>query len=192
MIPICLVVIAGMTASLAGACSSGTSATSASPHPASATARSQLTNTPVTLADGGPAAQILSWTGYRGLTLGMTWDQAVATGMVHGSPPEACMPVRGADKARHVWFGDDMRVVAIDVGPGVRTTEGVRIGDSWNTVKRAYPQLKESDLRDTGRMYARHPGREDDERYGGYRFSFVDGEKLAEITLESHAQNCYE
>jgi hypothetical protein len=144
-----------------------------------------------------PAPAVLGPDGFGALKLGMTEEQATATGLIDRWPVgEGCAvntflrsaPDKG-DGGR-VYLNDN-RDVAIIVGyPGVRTPEGIGIGTSKAAMLKAYPGWRnetEQDPHADGRGIVVVPGNSK----AHYRMD-LEGGKVTGLTLQDRDQNCYE
>jgi hypothetical protein len=157
--------------------------TSAKPAPAPAT------------TDPEPPALVLGPDGLGPLKLGMTAEEADATGMLRPWDREVpdgtgCRPqFRLADDstdASAIWASDDSGVRAIQVGEGVLTPEGIGIGSSAADMDAAYPGWR-STLVVNWRAYPPVAGNSD----AVYRITVVD-DKVTSLTIQYAYNGCYE
>ncbi|GAA1550271.1 hypothetical protein GCM10009827_083640 [Dactylosporangium maewongense] len=134
---------------------------------------------------------VLGPQGYGALRLGMTREQALATGVV--APFETgtgctTTEVRGAPKGGWVMFSPTLGLTAIDAWSTLRTKEGVHIGMSGDEMRRIYPNWTIVDgANGNGRGYVKVPGNDK----ASYRIT-VYNDKVDELTLQLGNQNCYE
>ncbi|GAA4944580.1 hypothetical protein [Actinoplanes utahensis] len=141
-------------------------------------------------------------TGVGKLKIGMSVKDAVATGemgsvgaaepSVEGCGSSVINAAKSADvKAIH---SSDRGLVYIPAWGRVATPEGIRIGSTYEKVKKAYPDLvfrvHEENFVFNGDADA-SSGRDAGGDEVHYRFSF-DDYKLVEMALEHDHQNCYE
>jgi hypothetical protein len=157
--------------------------TSAEPAP---TTSAEPTPAPAT-TDPEPAALVLGPDGLGPLKLGMTAEEADATGMLRPWDREVpdgtgCRPqFRLADDstdASAIWASDDSGVRAIQVGEGVLTPEGIGIGSSAADMDAAYPGWR-STLVVNWRAYPPVAGNSD----AVYRITVVD-DKVTSLTIQ--------
>ena len=151
------------------------------------------TATPTAAVEADPAALVLGPDGISSLKLGMSRDQAEATGLVEPFRNEPnsdqCLwrsALTGAPAGEGmVLHNETLGVATIDAYPGVQTPEGITIGSSLAAVESAYPGFEYNDLHQRG--YAPVPGNSQ----AVYRLAFADG-TLVELTLQHAHQGCYE
>jgi hypothetical protein len=168
------------------------------PTTATATATPDATPTPEATPTGAKPttkapARRLGPTGWGALTLGMTYQQAGATGLIdpwRGSG-ETCRysNLRAAPAEQGNITASNLGVVAIDAYGTMRTPEGIGLGSTKAAMRRAYPEWEPFDEPSTGdgRGYARVPGNSK----ATYRI-VTAGSRVAELTLQLKSQNCYE
>jgi hypothetical protein len=140
-------------------------------------------------------SRVLGSTGLGALHLGMSRDQAQATGLVAPFRYEPNSPgclyrseLRGvpADSdAGTVFHSTELGVATIDAYPGVQTPEGITIGSSMAAVLQAYPGVATD--ASPGRVVVPVPGNP----AAGYRIAFID-DRVAQLTLQFANQDCYE
>ncbi|GIF26278.1 hypothetical protein BJ973_005633 [Actinoplanes tereljensis] len=145
-----------------------------------------------------PAGIVLGPQGFGALKLGMTAEEATATGMIKswksmgvadGCTKQSTLKLASGDHG-FVYFSTALGLEIIDAYPGVSTPEGVKIGTTHAAMLKAYPgwaNAEEEDQHAEGRGYVRVPGN----GQANYRILTRDG-KVAEITLQSTTQDCYE
>jgi hypothetical protein len=156
--------------------------------------------TPTAAVEAEPAAPVLGPDGLGSLRLGMTRDQAEATGLVEPFRNEPsstqCLwssALTGAPAGEGtVLHSETLGVATIDAYPGVQTPEGITFGSSLAAVESAYPGLVLHDPgfdqnSRTGRGYAPVPGNSG----AVYRIVFDDATVVA-LTLQYGRQDCYE
>jgi hypothetical protein len=171
------------------------------PTAASTTAEAPASSVPppadVTSASAAP---VLGPDGLGSLRLGMTRDQAEATGLVEPFRNEPsstqCLwssALTGAPAGEGtVLHSETLGVATIDAYPGVQTPEGITFGSSLAAVESAYPGFVLHDPgfdqnSRTGRGYAPVPGNSE----AVYRIAFTDA-TVVELTLQYGKQDCYE
>ncbi|MET7671278.1 hypothetical protein [Micromonospora luteifusca] len=166
--------------------SSTPSATPASPTSSSPSAQPSRSATTT-------AALVLGPKGIGSLQLGMTRQQATATGMLRpfADATSACVPahLRAAPAERGiVSFSPTLGIATIDAYGSIKTPEGLRIGMSSAEMLRIYPTWKAADGDATnGRGAAKTPGNDK----AVYRIATRSG-KVTEVTLQFRNQDCYE
>jgi hypothetical protein len=156
--------------------------------------------TPTAAVEAEPAAPVLGPDGLGSLRLGMTRDQAEATGLVEPFRNEPsstqCLwssALTGAPAGEGtVLHSETLGVATIDAYPGVQTPEGITFGSSLAAVESAYPGFVLHDPgfdqnSRTGRGYAPVPGNSE----AVYRIAFTDA-TVVELTLQYGKQDCYE
>jgi hypothetical protein len=173
----------GDAAPAGSAAASATPSTAPSTTPStvpSSTAPTTATNRSLTL---GPL-------GYGALRLGMTKEQALATGLL--TPFEDSDGCDGADLkdgGGGALLSPTLGVAAIEAGARVATPEGVRVGTSLSDLRRAYPEWRsvtgdpDPDTRGSTPVPGNSKAR--------YRIETRDG-KVLSVTLQLTNQNCYE
>ncbi|GAA3024028.1 hypothetical protein [Actinokineospora globicatena] len=94
--------------------------------------------------------QVIGPDGYGSLKLGMSTEQAIATGMILASPPgdpfEDCVMHAAPGQAEgHFMVGisPEHGVALIFPRDDARTPEGIGVGSTKDEVKRAYPKLED-------------------------------------------------
>jgi hypothetical protein len=138
-------------------------------------------------------SRVLGPDGLGSLKLGMSLDQAAATGRVD---PFRYQPISGGCLHRSelsgapagagtVFHSTDLGVATIDAYAGVQTPEGITIGSSVTAVRQAYPGAATDP--NLGRIAVPVPGNSK----AVYRIAFADG-KVAQLTLQYANQDCYE
>lgn len=152
---------------------------------------------PVCCTAPSPTQLTLGPTGYGALALGMTVDQAEATGLMtqmSGSPAAGCDSsthlvgtVAGpTEESGALFFSQDMGLIAIYAYPGLKTPEGIGLGSTYQQVHAAYPEWQ--GLEGTsGRGSAKASGN------ASYRI-VIDGstKKVIELDVQLNDQDCYE
>jgi hypothetical protein len=138
-------------------------------------------------------SRVLGPDGLGSLKLGMSLDQAAATGRVD---PFRYQPISGGCLHRSelsgapagagtVFHSTDLGVATIEAYAGVQTPEGITIGSSVTAVRQAYPGAATDP--NLGRIAVPVPGNSK----AVYRIAFADG-KVAQLTLQYANQDCYE
>jgi hypothetical protein len=154
--------------------------------------------TPVSSTSAVPSAVVLGPAGLGGLTLGMTREQAAATGLVapftqQNGPGESCAWVshlRDAPAAiGSVHHSNAMGIAAIEAYGDIATPQGIKVGSKLADVRRAYP--KWSDLSGSGAADGRGPVPVPGNGKAVYRIALEDG-AVVELTLQFADQDCYE
>ncbi|MEV0131574.1 hypothetical protein AB0H83_24305 [Dactylosporangium sp. NPDC050688] len=170
----------------------GPAAPSTSPTtPAPASPTAQASSPAATKTSATATKPVLGPVGYGAIRLGMTKEQALATGVVtafEAGPGCATAEVRGAPKDGWVMLSPRLGVTAINAWDALETKEGVRIGMSSAEMRRRYPTWTgvDGDASD-GRGYAKVPGNDK----AIYRI-VVHNNKVTEVTLQLVNQDCYE
>lgn len=167
--------------------SDGGKAAAGSPTPTHPAPRPTATVTPA-------RAQVLGPKGLGELRLGMTKDQAVATGSVAGPKKDICwigtMTGAGAANGSDIVISPARGVVAIFVSdPSVRTAEGISVGSILAEAKNAYPGIHQPADPGHGFAYARVSGN------SGAFFQIApakDGRTITQITLVDANQDCFD
>ncbi|WP_432834863.1 hypothetical protein [Dactylosporangium sp. CA-092794] len=144
---------------------------------------------------GAPAgALVLGPNGLGALRLGMTRQQATATGLLSAFDDSAgggCAPASlraaPADQGT-VMLSPTLGIATIDAYGTIKTPEGLHIGSSSADMLRLYPTWQMADGTATnGRGHAKTPGNDK----AVYRLATKSG-VVTEITLQFVNQNCYE
>lgn len=142
-------------------------------------------------------ALTLSDKGAGPLLLNMTTAQAQATGLL-GEAPEGedgvfgdCKQYRGKNGVESVYMADD-RVVIISVTSKVGTDRGVKVGDTLESVRKAYPDMSYAE--GLGRTSIPAPGAPFPAHYrvGIDESDAMPTSKVTELALQADAQPCYE
>ncbi|MEV7331206.1 hypothetical protein [Micromonospora sp. NPDC093244] len=158
--------------------------TSATPPSPSARPSSRPTTT---------APLMLGPNGLGTLRLGMSRQQATATGMLRPFPTNgngcASTHLRSAPTDRGlVIFSGTLGLAVINAYGSIKTPEGARIGMSSADMLRIYPTWKAVDGDATdGRGFAKTPGND----RAVYRIATRNG-TVTELTLQYSNQDCYE
>jgi hypothetical protein len=127
---------------------------------------------------------------FRALRLGMTYDEAAATGMVGAGDP---VPATGCATYPLLVDGQPVGDVRISAAAGIEvlypvvalhTPEGASNGWSVAQVKAVYPEIDEAAVADSGLAFPAVPGNPG----AVYRLEFLD--ELVGIGLQSSAQPC--
>ncbi|MFG1870670.1 hypothetical protein [Micromonospora arborensis] len=130
---------------------------------------------------------VLGPNGIGSLKLGMTLQQATATGLVRPfDTTDRCSFsfLRAAPTEQGtVTHSPTLGIAAIDVWPGIKTREGLGIGMSSAEVLRIYPAYREG----VNAGYATAPGNDK----AVYRIATRNG-KVTALTLQFKNQDCYE
>jgi hypothetical protein len=152
------------------------------------------TASPTTSPPATKDPNVLGPTGFGALKLGMTREQAIATGLVDTFPAgEGCASTRlkAAPKGEgHVTYNSERGVVAIDAyNSAMHTPEGIHVGSSRDDLLLKYPEWQEAGaVMLDGRGYANVRG---NEGAATYRIVTEKG-KVTELTLQDRRQGCYE
>ncbi|MEV0567272.1 hypothetical protein [Dactylosporangium sp. NPDC050588] len=169
--------------------------------PAAATKPATAAPTSATTSEAAPAATktsaattttlVLGPQGYGALRLGMTREQAVATGLLTAFDDSGCAQAfikgRPAGQGR-VFLSPDRGIAAIQAWPTLSTAEGLRAGMSVTEARGLYPNWTIVDGTLTqGRHFAKVPSNDK----AVFRIATVDN-KVADVTLQLANQNCYE
>lgn len=196
-----LVLALGMAGALT-ACGEDSTDKSADPSPTTATSTSPSATTEGAAATtpAPAAAPVLGPDGFGALKLGMSREEAEASGVVEPfvafvggcthsqlsaapGPATPAAPELGSGIINH---SATLGVATIDAYPGVQTPEGIGIGSPVGAVDQAYPDWDPSDHLMRG--YAPVPGNDE----AVYRIAFDRDDKVSEVTLQFVAQDCYE
>ena len=187
---------------MAGALTACGDDSSESKESAPSTATSSETSTPPTTAGAAatetappaPSAPVLGPDGFGTLKMGMSRDEAEATGavapFVNEPVSDRCLwrsALSGApaDEA-WVFHSETLGITAINASEGVQTAEGIGIGSPVTAVDAAYPDWDPSDH--VMRGYAPVPGNDE----AVYRIAFDDAGTVTGLTLQFINQDCYE
>ena len=184
---LCLAVVSGCSAAQddGDAAPTGPAASSASPTPTDSSGSESGTGSDSADPKLGP-------NGIGALQLGMTRQQAEATGLVEpfkkNPVSDACLWTshlrEASSKYGTVMHSETLGIAAINAYPGLKTPEGVELGSTKAEVGRAYPKWNEGD---GYRGSADVPGNSKAE----YRI-VIEGGKVTELTLQYDKQDCYE
>jgi hypothetical protein len=165
--------------------------------PVASTAPSSPATSPPAATSKPPAGPVLGPNGFKTLKLGMSAEDATATGLIkpwRDGGTDHCTKLSslkaGSGEHGQVYFSPSLGLEIIDAYPGVRTPEGVKIGTSHAAMLKAYPgweNAEEEDSHAEGRGYVTVPGNSK----ATYRILTQAG-KVAEITLQYKNQDCYE
>jgi hypothetical protein len=137
-----------------------------------------------------PSGEQIGPASFQALRLGMTYDEAVATGMVGAGDP---VPATGCATYPLLVGGESAGGVQISAASGVEvlypvvalhTPEGPSNGWSLAQVKAVYPEIDEAAVADSGLAFPAVPGNPG----AVYRLEFLD--ELVGIALQSSAQPC--
>jgi hypothetical protein len=93
-------------------------------------------------APAAPASQVLGPTGYDRLTIGMSYTDALATGDVGDRSDGAMNAALVGHPDAGLCLSKKGGLMAVFLGKGMRTAEGVRLGSSVADLEAAYPALK--------------------------------------------------
>jgi hypothetical protein len=166
---------------------SASAAASATPSPTHA---SGSTSTDTTLYELGP-------NGYGALTLGMTKQQAEATGLMTrytGPTVSTCSTARlvGTTSATPndqgvLWFSPTAGLSSIFAYGSIATPEGVHIGMPAAAMRAIYPEWKAIDRETDGIGHVKVPSNAN----AWYRIEVVNGEVIS-VAIQSANQDCYE
>lgn len=166
----------GTPASSTPSASSASSTPSAPSSPSARPSSSPTTTAPLVLGPNGIGS----------LKLGMTRQQATATGMLRPFKMSRCgySSLRAAPAEEgNVTLSPTLGIAAIAVWPGIRTREGLGIGMSSAEVLRIYPAYREG----VNAGYVTTPGNDK----AVYRIATRNG-KVTALTLQFRNQDCYE
>ncbi|MFF5230660.1 hypothetical protein [Dactylosporangium sp. NPDC000521] len=170
-------------------------ATTASPATSAATASPTATSaaplTPAATKTSTTTTLVLGPQGYGALRLGMTREQAVATGLLtpfdDSGCPQAFINGRPTGQGR-VYLSPERGISAIEAWPTLSTAEGLRAGMSVTEARSLYPNWTIVDGTLTqGRHFAKVPGNDK----AVFRIG-TSGDKVGSVTLQLADQNCYE
>lgn len=156
------------------------------PHPSTSAAPESTTS-----VKPMPEPKVLGPTGLGALKLGMTADQAYATGVVAkpiGSKGCDLRAVLATGKGV-VRFDESDRVSAIPAMGDTATPEGIRLGSTVKQLMAAYPGYRAVDrnMEADDRGYTDVPGNE----HAHYRVEARHGVVIS-LTLEAEKHGCYE
>ncbi|MET7420390.1 hypothetical protein [Dactylosporangium sp. NPDC005555] len=174
----------------AGSAAAPTSAAAPPPATPSSPASSSPAASSSSSTSGTPAL-VLGPQGYGTLRLGMTKEQASATGLItpfdNSGCPQAFIKGLPAGKG-WVVVSPNLGLVAIEGWEQLATPEGMRIGTSADEMRSKYPTWKVADSNGSwARGYVKVPGNDKAE----YRIITMNN-KVTEVTLQAANQNCYE
>lgn len=186
-----LTALALVTAALT-ACDSGTTAPDAAPTSAAPVVNStSVAATPSSTVD--KPASVLGPDGLGALKLGMSKDQALATGMIDefrtmdGQADSACPVSAGlTGQGGTVWWSTRLGVASIAPSAGVRTVDGIEVGASRQKVAQTYPGWTLAAGED-GHGLVPVPGNP----AAVYRIEIKD-DKVSSVGLQYAKQDCYE
>jgi hypothetical protein len=165
-----------------------------SPSPSPSPIASEVSSPPASV---GAAPLVLGPTGIGALTLGLTRQQAEATGLVK--------PFTRADETNCAWTttlvdapatdttagtvlaSDTLGVAAIFTYGTVGTPEHVKLGSTNAELSKAYPQAGLKGSTDHGNLLTKVPGNGS----ASYRFELQNG-MVTEVALLLNDQNCAE
>ena len=129
--------------------------------------------------------------GYRSVTLGMTWEEGLATGEVavaRGAGTESCRSFRYLPETSttedDVVVSDELGVAGIFFKGLMRTPEGIGLGSTATELLAAYP---DADMAYNGTYTIPVPGYPDRQYYA----ALERDDRVAEMTLELIDQDCY-
>lgn len=152
---------------------------------------------PVSASSAAPVAVTLGPAGYGELKLGMTPEQAQATGLISepaGSAGTACgryAYLKGAASngtEGRLFFSKRLGLAAIYGYAGISTPEGVGVGASYGQLHAAYPEWKPVDGGEhDGRGLVAVPGNP----AAVYRIE-VYGGRVVQVAVQAKDQDCYE
>lgn len=206
--PFAFALIAAAAAIAMSACSATGSPKAAAPSTAAPATTSTAAPAASSSAAPSPSASaapvlVLGPDGLGPVKLGQSFDEALRTGLVSGNPGSSTeCQLRGRFKASGTVdnavdfgavFAGKLGVTTIAAYPGISTPQGVRIGTSFEDMKKAYPSWKDvtgqsdAQARKAGRGLVPVPGNAD----AVYRIATSDG-KVASVTLQFVHQDCYE
>jgi hypothetical protein len=137
--------------------------------------------------------KVLGPTGLGTLKLGMSPDDAYATGLITkpsgGTGCDLMAGLVGSASTQGVRFTSDGRLSAISAYGDIATPEGVRLGTTVDKLTAAYPAYRAIDEGQEAddRGYADVPGHSDLH----YRVE-THGGVVVSLTLQSKAHGCYE
>jgi hypothetical protein len=165
--------------------------------PASATPTPAQTTPPPatpTATEAADAPLVLGPDGFGALKIGMTKEQAEATGLLTpfkvGGPNDDCLvaDLRVGPGHAPVFVYQKLGVVSIFAGPTVKTPEGVGIGTSGAQAKRAYKNWYRVDLNPTPKGdYEQAIVKITDETR--YRITVLNG-KVDSVALQNVERSC--
>jgi hypothetical protein len=164
-------------------------------------------NTSITSASptSSPTPLPLGPNGYGALTLGMTKAQAAATGLTAGTTPTGAGTCGGPSDGHlaimpkpdpefgwgQLYFDTNTgQLVSIQAAPGVKTPEGIGIGDSYDQLHATYPAwvpVGSGPSKIDGRGGVAIPNNPN----AHYRV-MVQNSKIVQLSLDSNLQRCYE
>jgi hypothetical protein len=159
------------------------------------------TSPPSTTPSPPPTLPHLGRAGFGALHLGMTKQEAAATGSTVGintSTPGQCGGIgdgylsgsqnpNGQHLEGRLFFGSTGRLVAIYAFAGVTTPEGIGLNSSYASVHATYPTWQALENRTNGRGAAPVHGNS----AAHYRIVILN-HKVVELSMDSNHQDCYE
>jgi hypothetical protein len=137
--------------------------------------------------------EVLGPTGLGALKLGMSPDDAYATGLITkpsgGTGCDLKAGLVGSAATEGVWFTSDNRLSAIPAYGDIATPEGVHLGSTVDKLRAAYPAYMAIDEGQEAddRGYTDVPGHSNLQ----YRVE-TRGGVVVSLTLQSKAHGCYE
>ncbi|MBM2617864.1 hypothetical protein JIG36_20105 [Actinoplanes sp. LDG1-06] len=181
---------------------SATSAAPTTPPPSSSPSPSSPSAPPATSKSSKPSTpKVIGPTGYGALKLGMTRDEATATGLITrwAAQPDTNCPWRARLKqtvtgtpspVNDVYWNKDGGIAAIVVHGTIHTPEGIRIGSTYADVMMAYNNWQNA--ADPGVKFGHGtvdvPGNND----AVYRLDISRDGKVTSVALQSKKYGCYE
>ncbi|MFC0006632.1 hypothetical protein [Micromonospora siamensis] len=164
------------------------------PAAASPTAATTSPRTPTRSPSASPSSSsrlVFDPDGLGELKLGMTKEQALATGMIRSFQNEAssttCLAkaeLKGVGGV--VWWSTERGIVVIAPATGVQTVQGLHVGSSRDAVVKVYPEWAVSGD-ENGRLLVAVPGNPD----ARFRIAMAN-QKVTSIALQHTHQGCYE
>jgi hypothetical protein len=180
--------VAAAALTLTACASTGSASASASSNPTTTPAAAPMTTT---TAPTGPL--VLGPTGVGPLLLGMSLDDANATGLVDhiAAPTQACS--EGLLKGEHtkpdegaLFMSAHLGVAAIYAYGDVATPEGIKLGSTYDQVHAAYPSWRGIDG-EQGHGLIAVPNNSN----ANYRID-ISGGQVVELDIQLEEQDCYE
>lgn len=150
----------------------------------------------VLLAPAPAPAPAVDAQGFGPLKLGMTQQQALATGLIGPFDPApgdaGCVTARfkdnRGDDETYAMFSRKLGIAAIQGPLGTRTPEGIGAGATSADLIRTYPGNKQEDLDNYGRAEVTPAGNPK----ARYRIEIGQDKKVAHIAVQFADQDCYE